>query len=358
MSNAWADLTLDDLAQMGMSLDDFEQMLANGELPDLNQPDYGGLGVLAPIDISKQATQWDVLDAQKTARAATRPPSPYELRQDRSFYQPDPDAFTYDAVNQSLPYLRALLNEAISSAKPGPNQPFDVRQYVFGKVTDPEAEGYKKDDKGKTRIGKAVTSALKDFDYIADQFHSDDERWATQDPKERRALLTEWLKQEAEANLAGSAPSVSRNVNFSDWALNRRPGEDFTYGGAGFDRAGQFEDAGGRGPRIDTDRRYWGKTVTPGAEAQMSMHDFKEAYADTLAKFVSGKSGQRINDPERGGYWVMVDNSRKMTPLEAARQRMVEEQIRNRKRRGNAPSHKSWWQRNVADNFHVGPLIA
>lgn len=350
MSDYWGDMTVADLEEMGVTLDDFEQMMEEGNNP--LQPSYSQMGVLPPMNIGgadSQQSGWDLYNAQKTARELSAPPSGYERRLDRSFEFPDPTAFPYDAVQQSNPYLRTLLNSAISNAEPGPNQPFDVREYIYGRVG--EDEGADPDDVGKTRIGQAVTSAMDDFDYIADEFHSDDRRWATTDRKERRQLLREWLSDEAEANLAGSAPSVARNVGFSDWALQRETGDPFPgYSGPGFDQAANQKGA----PRVQTDQRFFGKNVYDGAEAEMSLGDFRKAYQDSLGDELDGplRAGKRIADPERGGYWVIAQGGAGRTPLDEARSRNArmarrerqrdDEDQRGRNRNGTNPVSR-WW---------------
>lgn len=326
---SWQNLTEADLEAMGITLDDFEMMMEEGNNPFAT--DYESMGILAPTDISSQATQWDVLDAQKMARETARPPRYYERQQDRSFYGQNPESFTYDIINQANPYLRALLNSAISGSEPGPNQAMDVREFVTGRYSEDEAKqlgGKKGVREGKTRIGQAAREALGDFDYIADAFHSEDKRWATTDEKERLALLKDWLSVEAEGALAGGAPSVARNVAFSDWAMNRDEGEPFQYDQVGFDRA---PNAKGQ-PRIQTDERYFGKNRAEGMTAQMSLNDFRRAYRDSLANQLGDeiKAGQRIDDPERGGYWVINNNVADMTPLQKERARQQRNQRRSR----------------------------
>lgn len=342
----WQDLTVQDLEDMGLTLDEFEQMMEEGNNPFAT--DYESMGILDPIDISPQATQWDILDAQKTARESNRPPTQYERRLDRSSYGMPEDAFTYDIVNQANPYIRALLNEAISSSEPGPNQSFDAREYVMGRIE--KDEGKRKGVReGKTRIGQAAREAYDrgDFETIADQFHQDDERWATTDKKEQLELLKQWLNQEAEGALSGGAPSVSRNVNFSDWALNRDEGEQFEMGGVGFDRE----------PQLQFDERYWGRNRTPGMEAQLGMADFRKAYKGSLASQLGKglKSGQRIDDPDQGGYWVINENIAELTPLQRARMRNREVEQRRakmaRNRKSSGDGGRSWLDRNV-----TGPL--
>lgn len=317
MSDYWGNLTMTDLQHMGLSIDDVKQMMNQGGgmggAGFGSMPDYQALGILPPLDIGGQQGKWDLYNANKTARDIYAPPSGYERRQDRSFDFPNPDAFTYDAVGQSNPYLRELLNTAISSSKPGANQPFDVREFVLGKVTDPEQEGLGKEWKGKPRLDEAVKSAMKDFDTIAEQFHSDDPDWATTDKGQRQKLLRGWLKQEAEANLSRSAPSPSRNVNFSDWEMSRQQGEPFpAYSGAGFDQGPQDR-------TLHTDPRYWGKDRTPGMQAEMTLSDFQKAYGNQLGNLAHLHEGQRVEDPNMGGYWMIRENRPEETPLSRAR---------------------------------------
>jgi len=322
----WGDLTVADLEAMGLTLEDLDSIM--GEQG--TGMDYGSYGVLDPIDISKQATQWDVLDAQKTARAANAPPSPTERRLSRNFIFPNPDEFSYDAALQANPYIRQLLIDAVGTV--GPDDPYGANAWLAGKDQEDEWAG-------------AVDKALPDFENIADTVMFDDPDWATTNEDKQRALLTQYLQSEGENWLAGAAPSASRNTNWADWAENRRPGsgEQFPmFEGAGFDQGqgdpqqgggGGGQQRGGYEPRVRTDPSMFSEGARPDAAAEMSAYDFRKAYQNTLLKNTALlEEGDRVEDPD-GGYWVISKGSMPKTAVERKRRSNKNNAARTRLRR-------------------------
>jgi len=336
----WGDLTVADLEDMGLTLEDLDAIMAEQGGGGM---DYGQYGVLDPIDISPQATQWDILDAQKTSRAAMAPPSPTERRLTRNFIFPKPDEFSYDAALQSNPYIRQLLVDAVAGA--GPDNPYGANAWLAGEDQEDDWE-------------KAVEGALPDFERIADDIMFDDKRWATEDEDERRELMRSYLQREGENWLAGAAPSASRNTNWADWAENRRPGsgEQFpAYEGAGFDGGGG-QPQQQAGPQVQVDPARFARGSSRDAEAQMSMSDFRKTYHDLLRSDALVEVGDRYEDPDSGGYWVVEKNKPGQTAVQRQRRRNATSERRERLRERNRSPRpsllsqlKTRWQRALPD---------
>lgn len=319
-------MTVEDVQRMGLNPDDVLAMLEQQGTSGGNP--YGGYdqtGFPQPPQ-GKIPGDYNYADLAyyKALLEQSKPPSPTERRLTRNFVFPNPDEFSFDALQQSDPYIRELLNSAVVA---GEGDPFRARAYLAS--TDDSEEG----KKIKAAWGQAVDEALPDFERIADEFYQDDPKWATRNKDKRRKLLAEHLNREGESWLSGAAPSASRNVNWADWVESRQTGEEFPmYQGAGFDLPDQSE------PRLQTDPSRWGSHQTPGMAGEMSQADFRTYQQQLGNKLGPVSEGTQIDDPN-GGYWVLRHNRAPLTPLQKRRQEL-ERQSYLRRQQGGTSSRR------------------
>lgn len=340
MDEDWLNLTPEDLAAMGLDVEDvlnalYEQQAGGYGFNNLQLPEPTGLSTKA------NPLTWAEKSLYEANLEASAPPSPTERRLTRNFLFPTPDQFSFDALQQSDPWIRELLNSAVVA---GEGDPFRARAYL----ADTDDEDVQK------AWESAIDQALPQFDTIAEEFHSDDPRWAARDKDTRRELLGEWLKKEGESWLSGAAPSASRNVSWADWVEQRKTGEQFPgFGGAGFDRL----PAEGE-PRLQTDPTRFRSNAPGDVVGQMSTTDFRRAYGDALKGMNLGNlsEGQTFEDPIQGGQWVVVGGKSPVTALERARNRQLQADARARARppKKETSPVQDWWQRSFGSLLRFG----